>query len=241
MTIDDLRSALGAIVNTLVEWLDYLRHPFSACERILANEEPDQVRVKHALTIWLTSFLISVVVLTPLYYAFGITLTRIDFHISVFLFTTLTLLLIGGIVHFGLRRWGIKSSFGDTLVIYSIFFGTYSPLIQLLSYPAATVVLLSLRASKVAHLGLADTVASAYHALSSPSPVMAGLFGFAQVLLTVASFWLTGMFAESAAKAYSVHRQSVLSSMSFSIVVLGIVPTAIAGLFIYYVMFAFMT
>ncbi len=239
MSFNDLTSALNAIIDIFVEWLEYVRHPFLACDRLLVDYESDQVRLKRAMKIWVSSFIIGIVVLTPLYNRAGIGLATLGFHLSLFLFVTLALLLTSGAIHIGLRLDGVKSRFGDTLLIYSLFFGTFSPLFCLLSYPSLALLFSSLRVSKAHHLGSWATAEAVSKALSAPSQIAGIFIQFQHALTVVASLALSGMFAEAVAKYYQTDRPRVLSSMSFSIAVLGIVPGIICAMFYYYVVFSF--
>lgn len=239
MSFNDLTLAMNAIIDVFVEWLEYARHPFLACNRLLGDYETGQVRLKRAMKIWVSSFIISVVVLTPLYNRAGIGLVTLGFHLSLFLFVTVALLAASGAIHIGLRWDGVKSRFEDTLLIYSLFFGTFSPLFCLLSYPSLALMLSSLMVSKAHHLGSWETAVAVSKAFSAPSPVASILLQFEHALTAVASLALSGMFAEAVAKFHQTDRQRVLSSMSFSIAVLSIVPGFICALFYYYVVSSF--
>jgi hypothetical protein len=239
MIFNELTSALSGLIDIFVEWVEYVRHPFLACDRLLVDYETDQVRLKRAMKIWLSSFIISVVVLTPLYNRGGIGLATLGFHLSLFFFVTLALLLTSGAIHIGLLWDGVKSRFGDTLLIYSLFFGTFSPLFSLLSYPSLAILFSSLKVSKAQHLGSWETAVAVSKAFSSPSPIAAIPLQFEHALTVVASLALSGMFAEAVAKYYQKDRHRILSSMSFSIAVLGIVPGLICAWFYYYVVFSF--
>lgn len=239
MTFSDFTSALQAIIDILLEWLECVRHPFLACERLLAKRQSEQARVKQAMKIWLSSFIIGTVTLLAVYNTVGLGLGSVGFHLSVFLFVTLALLLASGVIHVGLRWDGVESQFGETLLIYTMFFGTFLPLFWLLGHPGLATILAIIKASKAHGLGFWATTTAVSKTLSALSPQTGMLIQASNALTSIAALALSGMFADVVALYYRTDRQRILSSMSFSIVVLGLVPCFICIMLYYYALFSF--
>src|SRR5208283_4498760 len=126
MGINDLKKAFGSLSDVLVEWLTYIRNPLRSCTRLLSTSEEDQSKIKLAINIMIVNFVISLIILTPLYYFVGISFKSLEFHLPAFFLSAVTVLWGAAAFHIGFHIFRIESHFADTLLIYSICVGCYS-------------------------------------------------------------------------------------------------------------------
>jgi hypothetical protein len=232
MDLDDIRKGMDAIADLVVQWLQYIRDPRGSAIRLLAEAEPEQSRIRHAMGIWIISFVLSLLIVTPVYSSVGIGFKNFEFQLVAFLFLTGNLICAGACIHIGFNRYGIRSKFGDTLLVYTVFFGCYSPLFNLLEYPNLYATFRTLRQAKAEHLGLYDAavrVLSSHQ--SSASLRIVGPVG--SMLINLAAVLLAGAFAGTVADYYGTTRKQILISLSFSMSILALVP-AILVTFLYF-------
>jgi hypothetical protein len=232
MILDDIRKGLDAIADLVVQWIQYIRDPRGNAIRLLAEPEPEQSRIRRAIGIWIISFVISLLVLTPIYSSVGIGFKNLEFQLPAFLFLTGALICAGACIHIGLKRYGVPSKFGDTLLVYTVFFGCYSPLFNLVSYPLLYAMFGVLRHVKSEHLGISDAAAELFTSFSSTASLRV-VGPVTSILLQLAVGLLFGMFAGTMADYYGSTRKQILISLSFSITIMSQLP-GLLMIFLYY-------
>jgi hypothetical protein len=238
MGINDLKKAVDSLSDALVEWLTYIRNPLRSCTRLLSTSEEDQSKIKLAINIMTVNFVISLIILTPLYYFVGISFKSLEFHLPAFLLSAVTVLWCAAAFHIGFRIFSIESRFEDTLLIYSICVGCYSPIVIFVSYPAAMQFVIALKDARVHQLGFEGTF-SVYMALQDNASPIANLSKTLGGLMVPVSLVPLGLFAEAISKQYAVSRRNVLSSMSFSMGVVAILPGLALSLLYYVLIYIF--
>ena len=141
MKIEELLSGqLASLTNPFIEWFDCLRQPFLSIERALSGCTDDKERLRHALNLWATSFLIGLVLQLPVYEFLGMDWQKAGFLLPSALLTLL-LFLGGGIaIHFGLSLNRVPSNLVETCLIYTVIIAPPSPLLTLLFYPSLELV-----------------------------------------------------------------------------------------------------
>jgi hypothetical protein len=238
MTLDEIRKELDAIVDVLVQWIQYIRDPRGRAVKLLGVQEEEQSRIKRALGIWVVSFVISLLVLTPVYSSVGIGFKNVEFQLAIFLFLTSALICAGACAHIGFRWYGLRSNFGDTLLVYTVFFGSYSPIFNFIAYPYSYVLFRALRQAKSGQLGIYDAAVTGFTSLQSGA--MVTFVGpVANLFTTVATFLLLGMFASTLADYYRTTRKQILISLSFSFTVLAMIPTLLMTFLYYFVVYTY--
>jgi hypothetical protein len=145
------------------------------------------------------------------------------------------------LIHLGLRLFGIGSKYMETLIIYTMLVGTFSPIITLLGYPAIIkmlVILQSIKAGGLDIFGAIKFFSSALQPKPSDSFVdvatiivsqLAGPIGV--IVFVVMSYEIKDW--------YKCAKSQVFTAIGFSIGVLGL-PAAISYSILYgYVMYIF--
>jgi hypothetical protein len=238
MDLDDVRKGMDALADLLVQWIQNIRDPRGNAIRLLAEVEPEQLRIRRAMGIWIISFVISLLILTPIYSSIGIGFKNFEFQMVAFLFLTLSLVGAGACIHVGLNRYGLRSKFGDTLLIYTVFFGSYTPFFNLLGYPHFYNLVQALRQAKSEHLGLYDATAKVL-TLSDSATSISFLTPVGSMLLYVATAWLMGTMAGTVAEYYGTTREQILISLSFSLSVLAPLPLLLVTFLYYFVVYTY--
>jgi uncharacterized integral membrane protein len=103
MELADLTKNFGSLSNLLTDWLNCLRHPLKCCEQQLLELETEDAKIKRAVSTWMTSFVITLVILLPLYALIGIDLKKVEFHLPAFVILFLSFLCSGMASHIGFR------------------------------------------------------------------------------------------------------------------------------------------
>jgi hypothetical protein len=134
--MDNLQKVFQSIVGLFLEWFDCLRHPYSTCETILSQDISSSDKLSKSLRIWLTSFVLSIILQMPIYQLTGIDWKNLTFHLPNMLVFLVTLFAIGSVMHIGLKLRKIPSDLTDTLVIYTVIMACFAPLLILSVYPA---------------------------------------------------------------------------------------------------------
>ncbi len=111
MELTDLTKIFGSFGNLLTDWLDYLRHPLKCCEQQLLELETENAKIKRAISVWMTSFVISLVILLPSYALIEIDLKNAQFHLPAFVILFLTFVSGSAAFHIGFRQAKISSQF----------------------------------------------------------------------------------------------------------------------------------
>jgi hypothetical protein len=237
--LDDIRKGMDAIADLVVQWIQYIRDPRGSAIRLLAEVEPEQSRIRRAMGIWVISFVLSLLILTPVYSSVGIGFKNFEFQLVAFLFLTGTLICAGACMHIGFNRYGIRSKFGDTLLVYTVFFGCYSPLFNLLGYPYLYAIFGALRQAKAEHLGLYDTPVRVFSSLQSSAASVRIVGPVGSMLINLAAILLIGAFAGTIADYYGTTRKQILLSLSFSMSILAQVPVFLMTFLYYLVVYTY--
>ena len=222
MTFDDLSKGLQAVLDGFAEWFDICRHPLLHCDKLLSLET-DKEKIDKSLHLWLVVFLITLVLQLPLWKIAGIGWENVGFHLPNFLVATAGLMLIGVVLHLGLRIYGVPSNFADTLVIYTTVGGVYSPLFLLVAYPAVVPIMTSMKNAKGQGLAFIPAMAFIFSnqmKISQPTGLQGVLYSVLTIPLVVGSFLVLTLMAHKVAAKYSVPKSKTLASFGFSMSVL---------------------
>jgi hypothetical protein len=179
--------------------------------------------------MWVSSFIISAVLLTPVLRGVGIGLGSVDFQLSFFALLTVVLTTTSGFIHIGFRLDGIPSRPADTFLLYALAIGSYSPLFNLLSYPSLSLLVYSMKSARAHSLGFLGSLVASWRAMATPEPFAGALIQVSTALLLPVTLAITGVFAEAIARYYKVDRRKVLSSISFSVAILAFLPLSAIG------------
>jgi hypothetical protein len=234
MGLEDITKSITSLSDVIADWLRYLRHPLKCCEELLRDLQTEEEKIKRGITNWATTFVMTLIILLPIYYLIGIDLKKVEFFLPAFLILFLNFLFYCVAIQVGFRRTKIQSLFSDTFLIYSVTTSCYTPLYNLIGFPTTLRLLTTLRDTKILHLGLQDTIKTVYLSLSSSASLENQTFIILSLFLIPLCCIPLVLFAEAASKHYAVSRQKIFSSLTFSVAVIAQVPCA-ALLFLYYV------
>jgi hypothetical protein len=132
--MNNLFNYFNSFLALFINWLDCIRRPIITCHKIFNLAISDNEKIKFALQIWIIGFLISLCLEMPIYYYYGLRMEN-SYIFPYLIYGFICLILSSLFMHISLLLFKIKSNFVDTLIIYSVFIGSYSPFILLLSYP----------------------------------------------------------------------------------------------------------
>jgi uncharacterized integral membrane protein len=237
MELADLTKNFGSLSNLLTDWLNCLRHPLKCCEQQLFELETEDAKIKRAVSTWMTSFVITLVILLPLYALIGIDLKKVEFHLPAFVILFLSFLCSGMASHIGFRLARINSQFADTFLIQAITVSCYTPLLTLMGYPSYLRLLMAMKEAKVHHLGMVDTLKGIFTPTRGDD--IGAIFEMLGSVLLPLAFFPIAVFAEATSRRYAVNRAKILSSLSFSTAVLYSLPSVALSALYFFVIYIF--
>jgi hypothetical protein len=239
----NLKDTLICFIDLFREWFFAALHPARQCQCLLSIRDSD-ARLAKALKLWMISFVIALVVDLPLYHPYGIGLSSVEFHLSIFVCLTLALVACGFAIHLGLRIYGIRSTFSDVAAVYIAYVMCYQPLLNLLSYFASYRMFSLLALARVQRLDLDRTVgfllAQATVAGNRHDLTSAGS-GLSSLLLLAVSCLCSALMATAFTDRYSVPRLKSFSALAFAMMVLVPPILLLEGVLVAYIEFTFIS
>ncbi|HYZ73499.1 MAG TPA: hypothetical protein VE641_10505, partial [Chthoniobacterales bacterium] len=201
----------------LVDWITCLIAPLRFSDQQLTTLRTHKGRLMCAIKVWGVSFLLTLILLLPLYWLIGIGLLQpIEFHLSTFVILFLSFFCSGLLFHAGFRWSGIKSKFTKTFLMQAITMSCYSP-INTFTYYAFYLKLMNV--INDAHEHNVATEGALGYMLGHQSAVD-GPLTYLSILSVPLSLLPIAIFAQAVSKRYGVPKVKVLSSLSFSTAIL---------------------
>jgi hypothetical protein len=241
-SLKDLTDALNDFCGLFVEWFFAALHPIKKCQDLLSIED-ERVRVGDAMKLWLTAFLVAVVIDIPLYHSHGIEWNSLGFHLVSFLCLTAAMVISGFAIQISLKMYGIKSISSDIIAMYVAYFMSYQPLIAVLSYFHDLRIFALLDSARLQGLDLAHLI-SFFQAQSKVYNESLTFIGISSSICLWLAFPLScigyALMATTISARYSVSRAKSFSAVAFAVGVL-IIPIGVAQGFISsYIVYTFM-
>jgi hypothetical protein len=210
-----VQSALEAIFT----WLSCVRHPYATAQAVSSSELDDRKKLSGAFQIWGVAFAIALVLQLPMYKLFGIDIKDIHFHLPNM--AGVLLIIFGGacFVHWALRLHKIKSNFADTVAIYTIIVGAFSPFIAMLSYPNNLKNLYAVQHIKHAGGSVRESFAMYLHDTGLGSDYIDFVAAFCQPLIGIGSAIFMAMLANALCQHYRAEKFRVITSIGVGLAV----------------------
>jgi hypothetical protein len=237
----DLIESLKLILEDFLLWLDCLGKPYVTCRKVLRKSSSE--KMVQFLRLWLVYSLISLTLQFPVYSIVGIDVKNVGFHLPNLLLLLLMQLLLGLAVHIGLRIYKIPSKFADTLTIYSVMIGSFSPFINLLIYPVTISAFQTLKSIKLSNPNFQEALKKYFESSQIPEH-FSFVYTYTIVIapfLGLLSFLLITLFSRMVAERYHSEKYRTFSAINFSIYVLNIIPLFFLILIYHFVVYVFIS
>jgi len=238
MSLSDFVTELRGFTNLFLEWFDACRRPVAHCDELLALAS-DREKIVKSMQLWIPAFVVGLILQFPVLKNAGIEFEEMGYHLPNFLTAIVLLMLIGAVLHYGLRIHGIASRLGDIVAAYTTLIGVYSPLFLLPTYPLMALDMGALKEAKAHSLSFLPAMVSMMKA--GNAAVTQGYMGLVEVPLAiivwVASLLLLTFMARKVSVLYSVPKSKALSSFAFGIFVLFPPLYFLSGLFSSFVLY----
>jgi hypothetical protein len=156
MELSDIIKGAESMRRLLPNWIQCLRHPLQFSDQQFINLKDENAKVLRAISLWTVSFVLTLLVLFPLYHVVGIGLEDREFHLSTFFILLLSVLTSGVFFHIGFLWSGIKSKLNDTLLMEAVTMSCYTPFITLTSYSVYLQIMNSINEARERHVSNAD-------------------------------------------------------------------------------------
>jgi hypothetical protein len=243
MNIRDIDENFNFLLSSLLIWLNGIRHPFMTCQSILDQDISDNDKLRHAMRLWLVASVIGLIMQLPAYRLFGIELSNIAFHLPNCLYLLVMFLSTMGIIHLGLRMYKIHSDFTDTLVMYSVLVGCFSPVITILFYPQLIELISTLREVKSLNLDfeflVKEFISNYNYENFSAKPVTIQIYWPIASSINFAVYaTLLVMFGRLVSVRYSTEKYRVLSAIGFSLSILFPIQWVVLMFFYFFILYA---
>jgi hypothetical protein len=241
MKIKEIEEELSYGLASLVIWINCVRAPIAACQALINGGLSEEKKIHQACRVWVVGTLMGLILQIPVYGFLGVDWKKPEFYLPSAFFLLLAFIATVTVLHLGFRIYKIRSSFADTLVLYSIFVGAYTPLIQLLMLPNMYEVVTALKAIKAPGLGFPDAAEKFFVGLSTAqrgSSFIAIYNAIAVTCLIAFSQALLVVFQRCASVLYDVDRPRALAAMNFAMGFLFPLPFALLLCFYYFVLYA---
>jgi hypothetical protein len=234
-----IRDWLDATIDAYEGWGKALRDPRSTAKRILLLPDRRQ-RIRAVTELWFASTLLSIIILLPVLYGYGIKLENLSFHVCTVTSQYAILVMLAWLLHLGLRIFKIPSRMQDTFVVYTVAVSAVGPLLSFFAIPSLRRVLAVIREIKKADLPILDSagaIAKAFLTSSNDGWALAAAmlepFGY------VIGFFAMSMFVQLIVERYKVDTLRVIRAVAFASVVLVPLPALAIMVFSFCVMFIF--
>jgi hypothetical protein len=217
--MDSLLKTVQSTLDAVFAWLSCVRHPYITAQKISSPEFDDQKKLRGAFGIWGAAFAIALVMQLPMYKLFGIDIKDIHFHLPNIV--GVLLIIFGGacFVHWSLRLHKIDSKFSDTVAIYTIIVGAFSPILVMLSYPDNLKKLYAVQHVKHANLPAKEAIATYLRDMGPGDSYTDYIAGFCQPFIGLASAIFLAMLANALCQHYGAEKFRVVSSIGVGIAV----------------------
>jgi hypothetical protein len=223
--VEHIAKVLQGILQTFLEWLDTIFHPYLTCGLITAQLS-SRDKLDKSLRIWIASYFLAFIVQLPLYRVVGIDWKYLTFLLPHTLSILFMLIICGSLFHIALKLRGIHSDLTDTMAIYTVVAGAFAPLMSIITYPSSAIFLVTMRRVKHAKLSLNETVSSIFTALSNTPPDLVYVNyikeGIGTPLFVVSSLSMA-MLVSLVYRDYGCAKYRVVCSLSLMIL-FGFIP-----------------
>lgn len=230
----DVMEALDRFLREFLEWFHAASHPSATCRRLLQINDPRE-RLRAALKLCLTSFIVSAVLYIPIYRLYGIEWGALGFQLCNFLYLIAGVVACGFAFWAGLRIWGVSSTLADMTSIYTAYLVCYQPVLAIFSFLQELQFVANVSAAKGQSLQIGQ--AARYflnQAVSSGGTlnllnVSETILRWLPAPLLLASF---ALMARSISERYSVQKHRAISALGFAtaIFVIPVVLTQTAAM-----------
>src|SRR6267378_1720467 len=129
MNFKEIDENVNYILGSLLVWINCVRDPAATCESLIHAGLSDDRKMQQAMRIWVVGTLIGLIIQLPVYGFLHIDWMKIELYLPALLLLLLGFLITVAAIHVGLKVYKVPSAFPDTLALYSVIVGSYSPLI----------------------------------------------------------------------------------------------------------------
>ena len=232
--MDNLVKIIQAMTDAVFEWFDCLSHPYQTCDQVVSEEVSARDKIAKSLRLWGTAFAISLILQLPLYRFAGIDWKDMQFNLSNVVLVLLILLLTLSVIHLGLRAYRIDSKLPDTVAIYAVMVGCFSPLVVILQYPSNINLLLQIQHAKHESLDLYGTIAYVLKGVATPGESYFDILAsVSSGLLPFVSFLLIAALVNRISAHYQVDKYKVASSVAMSMMLITFPVIFLAALLMF--------
>jgi hypothetical protein len=217
--MDSVVKMVQSTLEAVLGWLSCVLHPYATAQKISGPELDDQKKLSGAYQIWGVAFAISLVLQLPMYKLFGIDIKDIHFHLPNIV--GVLLIIFGGacFVHWSLRLHKIDSKFSDTVAIYTIIVGAFSPFVVVLSYPDNLKRLYAVQHIKHANLPAHEAIVTYLRDMGPGDAYTDYIAAFCQPFIGLASAIFLAMLANALCLHYRAEKFRIVSSIGVGIAV----------------------
>ncbi len=244
MILKDLEKNLHFVLNALIDWFTTVINPGKKARSMVAIASTNKKKaVRLALQIWLTAFIISMIVQFPLYQSHGIAWNNLGFYCTS-CFIQLTLLATGVFsVYCGLLIFKVRIPLSELFILYATVVGSYSVLFALGMYPNQMDALSVLKSAKQHGKNIIDIWKDYIHIHADTGSLSSFYLIYSDVsshALALVSSFTTIIMSNEIVRRYSLPKHLVIEGTIFGLFVICILFEPLVRFFNYFTMYSFL-
>jgi hypothetical protein len=218
VAMKNLDEGLQFLLNAFLLWLQFILKPVATLNSILL-ETADEKRLSAAMKIWVPSLLIGVFISIPVLQSSGIVWYEAGYHLSNWMVSIIGLVASAFIVHQILLLVNLRSEFVGTLVMYTVVVTIQGPVVTLLSIPATLYNVAAVQHFKQQSTPIGEAIFEYFRSVTTLDySILQGIQSVAGPLISVVSFIVLTLFAESISQWYGNNRFKSYSAVAAGMV-----------------------
>lgn len=240
MAIGDVHKELRGLLGDIALWVVCVKAPIRTALSILGSDLSEEKKLVRALRVWLIAFLLSLAIQLPMYKSAGIAWHEVEFHAPAALYQLLVLFSMAAATHFALRLYRVRSDLGETLVLYAVIVGTYTPLAILLNYSGMAKLVATFQLVKPLDLSPLEVIRRLLAEMRTTSTgfvdtMMLGISPF----LTFIGVLVLAAYARGLARWYRCDEARAVRALAFAGGVLVLPAFFVLWLFFGYILYVY--
>jgi hypothetical protein len=239
---EEIAKSFEFLLDAMLSWAKCVRHPLLTWKQILTDAQGEESKaIKAATKLWLTSYIMSMLLLGWVYKLHGINMTDVGFYLSSAFLVFAFLVLFVVSMHVGFTLFKLPAPFQDTFVAYTVIVSACMPFTSILAAPSLMQTLKTLKAIKTQDLELSGAVVAYFSmAVTQSSSTVGTLSVISQIFLIPLGLLLMSTIFDMLASRWEIDRVRVYSAGTFGTAVVVVLPMLLMSFFQMLVMYSFL-
>jgi hypothetical protein len=161
MKPEDFAKSFDFIFDQLVKWFGCLLHPTKTYGSILSLASDGTDAIKRVMSVWVTSFLLTVFSSGWVYQLYGIGMSNVAFFLTQSVLMLAVLFCTVFAIYLAFKAYRLDAKFSEIFVVWAVYASAFAPIYALIVSPAAAKGIAALKSLKAQGVAI-DNVGQAY-------------------------------------------------------------------------------